>query len=59
MWQHWVNFIAAIWVVISPYVGFTSSQMTTNLIITGVIVGILALWGGLETSGRKMGTMAR
>lgn len=59
MWQHWINLIAAIWIIISPYVGFTTSQMTTNLVVTGIIMGGLALWGGVETSGRRMGTMER
>lgn len=58
MWQHWVNLLAGIWLITSPYVGFTAEAMTTNLIITGVIVGALSLWGGLETN-RKMSQMTR
>jgi hypothetical protein len=58
MWQNWVNLLAGIWLIISPYVGFTSSAMTANLIITGAIVGILSLWAGLATN-RGMSQVAR
>lgn len=57
MWQHWINFLAGIWLIISPYLGFSSSALTTNMVVTGIIVGILALWGATATN--RMSTMAR
>lgn len=57
MWQHWVNFLAGIWLIISAYVGFTASAEMTNLIITGAVVGILAIWGALETSQKMRQAM--
>ena len=50
MWQHWINLLAGIWVIISPYVGFSESAMTTNLVISGIVIGGLALWGALESN---------
>ncbi|MBI4363652.1 MAG: SPW repeat protein [Candidatus Doudnabacteria bacterium] len=58
MWQHWINLLAGIWLIISPYVGFSTAAMTTNLVITGVIVGGLSLWGAMET-GAKFGRITR
>lgn len=58
MWQQWINFLAGIWIIISPYLGFSSSAMTTNLVVTGIIVAILAIWGALSVPNR-MGTMTR
>ena len=50
MWQHWINLLAGIWVIISPYVGFSESAMTTNLVISGIVIGGLALWGALGSN---------
>jgi hypothetical protein len=45
-WASWVNLILGIWLIISPYaLGFAGySTPTTNNIIFGIVVGILALW---------------
>jgi hypothetical protein len=52
MWQHWINLIAGIWLIISAYVGFSPAAMTVNLVITGAIVAILGFWGGVETNAK-------
>ena len=49
-WQHWVNFVLGVWLIISAYVVNTASGMFTNLWIVGAVIGILALWGGLQES---------
>lgn len=48
MWQHWVNFVLALWVILSGYVGFASAEMTTNLTLVGIVMAVLAIWGALE-----------
>lgn len=48
MWQQWANLIAGLWLILSAYLGFTTSEMITNLTITGIIVAGLSLWGALE-----------
>jgi hypothetical protein len=40
----WVNTLLGIWMIISPFVlGFHSSKAIWNNVITGVVVGILAI----------------
>lgn len=45
-WASWVNLVLGIWLIISPYVlGFSGfGTPTTNNIIFGIIVGVLAIW---------------
>lgn len=58
MWQSWINFLAGVWVIISPYVGFSTSAMTTNLVVTGIIVALVSL-SALASDRNKMSTMVR
>ncbi len=58
MWQHWINFLAAVWMIVSGFIAFSAQAMQTNFIVTGVIVGILAIWGALENS-QRMGELTR
>lgn len=48
MWQQWLNLILGLWIILSAYLNFTTSQMVTNLIVSGVIVAGLSLWGALQ-----------
>jgi uncharacterized membrane protein len=52
MWQQWVNGILGIWLIIVPYLGFSTSTETTVIVITGIVVAILGFWGALTTSQR-------
>ena len=52
-WQHWVNFVLALWIIVSGYVSFTPTDMTTNLVIVGIVMAILALWGALANSSAR------
>jgi hypothetical protein len=47
-WQHWINFILGLWVIVSGYITFTSVSLATNLTIIGIVIAVLALWGALE-----------
>jgi hypothetical protein len=51
-WVSWVNVLLGIWVLISPFVvGFNNmSTATTNNVIMGIIVIILAGWSALATT---------
>lgn len=48
-WLSWLNLVLAAWLVISPFVlGFSGAQPeTTNALVMGVIIGVLAIWSGL------------
>lgn len=47
-WQHWVNLILGLWIILSSFIQFSSISMATNLTVTGLIIAAVALWGGLE-----------
>lgn len=50
MWLSWINILAGIWLIISPFaLGFTSTAQRTNDIILGIIVGVLAIWSSGAT----------
>jgi hypothetical protein len=53
VWQHWVNFLVGLWIVLSAYLGFSSDTMVMNLTISGIIVAILALWGALAQGSSR------
>lgn len=59
MWQQWVNVILGLWVIMVPFLGMTNSGFTWSLVISGVVIAALGLWGASETaSERKSGAMA-
>jgi len=55
-WQHWVNAILGLWVILSPFVGMDAPTMTTNLVIVGIVMALLAFWGAYDTSRQGMGS---
>jgi hypothetical protein len=48
MWQHWVNFVLALWILLSGYMGLDAAAMTTNLTVVAIVMAVLAIWGALE-----------
>ncbi len=48
MWQQWINLVLGLWVIISAYANFPADIMATNLMVTGLAIAAMALWGGLE-----------
>lgn len=50
-WVSWVNAVLGLWVLLSPwFLGFTAFEVpTTNNIILGIIVIVLASWSALAT----------
>lgn len=50
-WQHWVNFIVGLWIIVSSFLNLTAQAFATNLFVSGAIVAILALWGALQNQG--------
>jgi hypothetical protein len=47
MTTQWLNGILGLWVLISPFIGFTASGMTANLVIVGIVVAILGFAGAI------------
>jgi hypothetical protein len=50
MWQQWVNLILGLWIALSAYLNFTPMGIATNLTIVGLVIALMALWGGLSRS---------
>lgn len=55
MWQHWVNAILGILVLLYPFFGLTIDALTTLLVITGIIIAVLGFWGAGVTTKRGGG----
>lgn len=54
MWQQWVNGILGLWVIALAFLGITGSAMMWTLVVTGIIVAVLAFWGGAERNSASM-----
>jgi hypothetical protein len=48
MWKQWLTGILGFWVLISPFLGFDVSGMTTNLVIVGAVTAILGFWSAVD-----------
>lgn len=49
MWQQWINGLAGLWLILVPFLGFSTDQsLTWTLVITGAMVAILGFWGAVE-----------
>ena len=46
MWQQWINGLLGIWTIIAAWAYMTPGTGRTLLIVTGIVVAILAFWGG-------------
>jgi hypothetical protein len=54
MWQHWVNGILGLLVVVLPFLGLDAVTMTWTLAVTGIVIAILGFWGAGELSSHKL-----
>lgn len=53
IWEEWTKVILAVWLIASPWLlGFShQSVATTNIVIVGIVVGILSLWSLASRGG--------
>ncbi len=51
MWQNYITALLGLWVIISPFLGFSLSNLNTNLVISGVLIIIFGLWGAMTEPG--------
>jgi hypothetical protein len=47
MWQQWINMILGLWVIAIPFTGIVADAMIWTLVVTGLIIAALALWGAV------------
>lgn len=59
LWEEWFNVIIGCWLIAAPWIlHFTSSSATTNFVVVGLLVAILALyelWRGAVEKQPKHG----
>lgn len=48
MWQQWVNAVLGLAIIVVPFLGLTSTSLMWTLIVGGLAVAILALWGASQ-----------
>ncbi len=48
MWQHWVNGILGLWVIIVPFLGLTTQDFMWTLVVTGLVIAVMGFWGAGE-----------
>ncbi len=47
MWQHWLNGILGLWVIVMALTGI---QNMTTVVVTGAVIAIVGFWGALQKS---------
>ncbi len=50
MWQQWINALLGLWTIVVPFLGITGTALSWTLVVTGVAIAVLSLWGIQETS---------
>jgi len=45
-WQHWVNAILGLWMILATYLYVPAGGGQVAMYITGIVVAILGFWGG-------------
>ena len=59
MWQQWTNVILGLGLIAVPFLGMTGNAYTWALVITGIAVAALGVWGAQDVaSEREAGRMA-
>jgi hypothetical protein len=48
MWQHWVNVVIGLAVIVVAFVGLAGAALMWTLIVAGAVVTILGLWGAMS-----------
>ncbi|OHA42659.1 MAG: hypothetical protein A3G59_00510 [Candidatus Taylorbacteria bacterium RIFCSPLOWO2_12_FULL_47_20] len=54
MWQHWINGVLGLWLIVSSFLEFSASAMSTNIIVVGIVVAVLAFFGASMDSSTVM-----
>lgn len=53
MWQQWTNVILGILVLAVPFLNLSASVMVWTLVIAGLAIAALGLWGAQETTSER------
>jgi predicted ferric reductase len=53
MWQHWINALLGLAVIVVPFIGLSASAFSWTLAILGIAIAVIGLWGALESSDMR------
>lgn len=54
MWMQWTNAVLGLWLITVPFLNFSTIGLTWALVLTGMAIAILAVWGaGAEAASRQ------
>lgn len=48
MWQQWINAVLGLVAIALPFLSLSSAALTWTLVIGGIAVAVLAIWGALR-----------
>ena len=53
MWQHWINAVLGVWLIALSFIGLTTAGLVWALVLTGIVVAVLSLWGAGEEAAER------
>lgn len=56
MWRNWLVGLLGLWVILVPFLGFSSGANTVVLVITGIVVAVFGFWAASGERGSKPST---
>lgn len=45
MWKDWIHAVLGLWIVLVAFLGLSGSALMLTLVVTGLAVAVLGLWG--------------
>jgi hypothetical protein len=48
MWKQWVNAIAGLAVIATPFMALSATALMWTLVVAGLVVAVLSLWSAME-----------
>ena len=58
MWKQWLNAIAGIAVLATPFLRLSSGAMTWTLAIAGLVVAVISIWSAAEETAYSQSAFA-
>lgn len=53
MWQQWVNAVLGLWILAVPFLSLSGATLMWTLVVTGIAVAALAVWGASQEQSER------
>ncbi|HEY6022385.1 MAG TPA: SPW repeat protein [Candidatus Paceibacterota bacterium] len=53
MWQQWVNAVLGLWTIAVPFLSLSGATLMWTLVVTGIAVAVLAVWGASQEQSER------